>query len=371
MKNQGSLVAIIVVSLIGLTVMIFGSLKKTPRLAETTAMADVFAVPETAAFAQTNRPETSYPEVTSALVDQGRLIIGTSEGIFILPSLVGQPEPEERRLDTEITHLNLIVPFEDNRYIGADYLYKVDNNYAVTLDRYDLGTRVYSMLGFGDGLLVGTDIGLWYHCDFEIDGYCAGDTLLKEGLIVTSMAEDRGGLWVGTYGQGLYRFDGEKWRERYLERDTLMFQFVNALEYSHPFLWVGTDESIFRYDGGTWQQMFIADSSETFDVTCVMTTPAATYIGTGSGLLRFAGDSLYAVDGFEGMAVAGLCVSDRDVIVATRNNGIFTFNGKEELVSPEQLTPRDFAGLAEPSGNVEDKVLAETDPDILAENIDY
>jgi len=200
------------------------------------------------------------------------------------------------RSDAQIAYLNVILPFDETRYVGADCLYRLDNNYVTTLDRIELGSRVYDMIPFGEGLLVGTDVGLWYHCDDK--GYfenCPFDTLLKDGMAVTALAEDRGGLWVGTYGDGLYYFDGQKWHERYLRRDTSMFQYVNALEYTYPFLWVGTDEAVFRYDGGMWAQMFVADSSEYYDVTTIMTTPAATYIGTANGLLRFAGDSLKTV----------------------------------------------------------------------------
>jgi len=341
MNRQGSLAAIIVISLIGFCVVIFASLKKKPRIVEKSAIADVYAVPETAAFDGNFQGEMqSNPEITTILMDEGRLIIGTKNGVYIRPSLNAGEEPADRCNDAQIAYLNVILPFDETRYVGADCLYRLDNNYVTTLDRIELGSRVYDMIPFGEGLLVGTDVGLWYHCDDK--GYfenCPFDTLLKDGMAVTALAEDRGGLWVGTYGDGLYYFDGQKWHERYLRRDTSMFQYVNALEYTYPFLWVGTDEAVFRYDGGMWAQMFVADSSEYYDVTTIMTTPAATYIGTANGLLRFAGDSLKTVEGFEGMEIARFCRSEKGVLVATRNNGIFTFNGREEIVSPEQLNP--------------------------------
>lgn len=339
MNKQGSLTAIIAVSLIGFCVVIFASLKKRPRIQETTAIADVYAAPESAAFGNQVEPMPG-PEVSSILMDEGRLVIGTKGGLFVLPSLTGEEQPQERATDVQITYLNTILPFNDERYIGADCLYKLDNNYAATLDRVELGGQVFDMVPFGEGLLVGTDDGLWYHCDDA--GYfegCPFDTLLKGDMAVTALAEDRRGLWVGTYGSGLYYFDGQKWRERYLERDTAMFDYVNALEYSYPFLWVGTDEAVFRYDGGKWAQMFVADSSEYYDITAIMTTPAATYIGTTDGLLRYASDSLKTVDGYDGMEISGFCRSEKGVLVATRDNGIFTFNGREEIVSPEQLNP--------------------------------
>jgi ligand-binding sensor domain-containing protein len=359
MNKRGSLTAIIAVSLIGFCVVIFASLKKKPHITETNAIADVYAVPETAAFGNEARISPNS-EITSIVMDEGRLVIGTRGGIFVLPSLTGEERPQERAADAQITFLNVILPFNEERYVGADCLYKLDNNYTAVLDRVELGTQVFDIIPFGEGLLVGTDAGLWYHCDDP--GYfenCPFDTLLKGDMAVTAMAEDRGGLWIGTYGSGLYRFDGQNWQERFLERDSAMFDYVNALEYSYPFLWVGTDEAIFRYDGGKWAQMFVADSSEYYDVTAILTTPAATYIGTTDGLLRFAGDSLKVVDGYQGMEIAGFCRSEKGVLVATRNNGIFTFNGREEIVSPEQLNPGSYD-----RENI-DNAIAETDPGIV------
>jgi ligand-binding sensor domain-containing protein len=360
MNKQGSLTAIIAISLIGFCVVIFASLKKRPRIQETTAIADVYAVPETAAFdANTPGGIQAEPEITSMLMDEGRLVIGTNRGIYVMPSLSGEEEPALRRNEAQLTYLNAILPFNEHRYVGADQLYRLDANYSAALDKVELGNEVYDMIPFGEGLLVGSDVGLWYHCD-DI-GYfesCPYDTLLKEDIVVTALAEDRGGLWVGTYGDGLYRFDGQKWRRRFLERDTAMFDYVNTLEYVYPFLWVGTDEGIFRYDGGKWAQMFVADSSEYYDVTAIMTTPAATYIGTTGGLLRFASDSLKVVEGYEDMAIAGFCRSEKGVLVATRNDGIFTFNGREEIVSPEQLNPRID------DGDDIENIIAETDPDL-------
>lgn len=360
MNKQGSLAAIIVISLIGFCVVIFASLKKKPRIVERTATADIYAVPETAAFDGSLQGENQAdPAITTILMDEGRLVIGTNKGIYIMPSLSGEDEPTARRNEAQFAYLNVVLPFDENRYVGADYLYRLDANYAATLQKVELGSEVYDMIPFGEGLLVGSDVGLWYHCD-DI-GYfesCPFDTLLKGDMVVTALAEDRSGLWVGTHGDGLYYFDGQKWQERFLERDTAMFDYVNALEYVYPFLWVGTDEAVFRYDGGKWAQMFVADSSEYYDVTAIMTTPAATYIGTTDGLLRFAGDSLKVVEGYEGMEIAGFCRSEKGVLVATRNNGIFTFNGREEIVSPEQLNPGTY------DREDIDNAIAEADPDL-------
>jgi ligand-binding sensor domain-containing protein len=359
-KNQGSIVAVIVVCVLGLVVVLVGSLAKKPKIVETQAIADDFTATEAL-----EPPEEYHPVVSTVLVDEGRMVIASGDGIYIKPSLDDVSEPEKREPGAELRHLNAILPIGDRRYVAGDGLYLLDDNYSMLLDAFDFGQRVYALMEFGEGILIGTEQGLWYHSDLPLEEGGAPDTLLKGSIIVTALVEDRGGLWVGTHGDGLYRFDGQRWQERFLERDTLIFSFVNALEYSYPFLWVGTDQAIFRFDGGSWAQMFVSDSSETHDVTCIMTTPAATYIGTGAGLLRYAGDKLTEDEFFEGSEIVGLCRSEKGVIVATREDGIFTFNGKEEIVSPEQLNPHIFAA------DEQNEIIAGTLPEAIAEGTDY
>jgi ligand-binding sensor domain-containing protein len=365
MKNQGSLVAIIAVCVVGLAVVLVGSLAKKPRIVESQAVAESAVAVEPASTETPAEPAEQYPAINTVLVDQGRLVMGTDDGIYLLPDFSGDYTPEKRDAGIELQHLTAILPMGENRYAGGDGLYMLDDNYSMLLDSFDLGRRVYALMEFGEGILVGSEAGLWYHNDFPVGDEPVQDTLLKEDVIVTALAEDEGGLWMGTQGDGLYRFDGQHWRERFLQRDSAMFDYVNALEYTYPFLWVGTDEAIFRYNGGKWAQMFVADSSETYRVTCIMTTPAATYIGTDSGLLRFAQDTLVADEFFDGSEIIGLCRSTKGVIVATRTDGIFTYNGKEEIVSPEQLTPHIFAR----DDNTD--VIAGTAPEEYTEGADY
>ncbi len=340
MKRDGSIVSVIAVCMIALTVVLFASLRKKPIIVENLAVADIA---ESSAASDDIDRQGMIPEITTTLVDAGRLIIATSDGIFVKPDL-GEALPVKREPGVEILRLNAILPMGDHRYAGGDGLYLLDENYSTMIDQFEFGQRIFALTEFGEGVLIGSDEGLWYHRDLPTEEGLPQDTLLKEGIIVTALTEDRGGLWVGAYSDGLYRFDGVDWQRRYLERDTSMFDFVTALEYAHPYLWVGTEEALFRYDGGKWAQMFVADSSETYHVTNIMTTPAATYIGTTDGLLRYA-DGQLACDGdFAGMEIVGLCRGEKGVMVATRNDGIFTYKGKEEIVSPEQLSPQILAG---------------------------
>ncbi|MEE9554715.1 MAG: hypothetical protein V3W18_10500 [candidate division Zixibacteria bacterium] len=355
MKRDGSIVSVIAICMIALTVVLFASLREKPIIVENEAIADIVEAP---VEFEDQQPDWLIPEINTVLVDHQRLIIGTDDGIYVKPGLDDQL-PLRREPGVEIAHLNVILPIGNHRYVAGDGLYLLDENYSFLIDKFDFGHRIYALAEFGEGVLIGSETGLWYHRDLPLVESGPQDTLLKDGIIVTALAEDRGGLWIGTYGDGLYRFDGHDWRLRYLERDTSMFDFVTALEYAYPNLWVGTEDALFRYDGGKWAQMFVADSSESYHVTNIMTTPAATYIGTADGLLRYAEDELVADDSFAGMEIVGLCRGEKGVMVATRNDGIFTYKGKEEIVSPEQLNPDYYAG-----NQIEE--IAGTDPEAYA-----
>jgi ligand-binding sensor domain-containing protein len=331
------------VSVLCFLVVFVGSIKKRPVVVESSAQADEYLHPESAAFDSEVSDESCQSEVTAIFADGKRLVIGTVGGLYVMPfnnskKIPREPvTPEAREINGDMLCLNSILPLGEYRYAGGFGLYKLDSSYTMNLESSYPGETVNVMMEFADGLLVGTDRGLWFHCNEPFDETGCADTLLKSGIIVTALATDNNGLWVGTYGDGLYYFDGCTWQERYLKRDTFAFAFVNAIEYAAPYLWVGTDNGIWRYNGGKWAEMNVADSSENYMVSSILTTPAATYIGTERGLFRYT-DSLRFVDSYEEMAIAGLCVSERGVIVATRNNGIFTYNGKEKIVSPEQLT---------------------------------
>jgi ligand-binding sensor domain-containing protein len=67
--------------------------------------------------------------------------------------------------------------------------------------------------------------------------------------IVSSVIDPQGIKWFGTWGGGLSRFDGKKWKN-YTTRDGLAGNTVNALALdSKGSLWIGTNNGVSRYDG--------------------------------------------------------------------------------------------------------------------------
>lgn len=332
-SQQGQLVAVIVVSVLAIILIVGLSLKKKPRIVAVQAEAELTNTIDTSISQQ---PLYIYPpEIDGVFHQPGKLAVYTGNKLHTIGrDSAGWAEPVYEKLDVKSLQLNCILLEKDRVIIGGDKLLITGEDYLEIYSEYDFDSPVNVIIPFGEGYLAGTNNGLYFYAqDKEA-------TIFKKDILVTALAEDVGGLWVGTFGDGLWRFDGEKWQRRYLIRDTSIFDFVNALTFNYPFLWVGTPSGIFRYDGGCWKQLFIDDSSEVYEVNCFLPMVFKTYIGTQQGLFVFANNSLQLVPDFESMQIIGLFKDNGDIIVATRNSGIFKLKGKEEILRPEQLNGR-------------------------------
>ena len=327
----GQLVSVIAVSLIAAVLIIGLSLKKKPEVVVMNATAE--QVLQVDAPADEMQVDEICTEIKSVFHQPGRLEVITDGGLFaLLRDSVGWSEPMPVDIDVQALKLNYILYERDRVIIGGDRLLVAGKDYLEVYSEHDFGSPVNVILKFGEGFLVGANTGLYYYNE---DGV---NTILKGDMLVTALAEDVGGLWIGTFGDGLWRYDGDRWQRRYLFRDNSIFDFVTALAYNYPFLWVGTPSGIFRYDGGRWNQLLLNDSSEVYEVNCFLPQILETYIGTEQGLFVYANDSLKAVPEFEDEQIINLFKDGKDILVATRFSGIFKLKGKEEILRPEHLS---------------------------------
>lgn len=139
-----------------------------------------------------------------------------------------------------------------NRFDGLNFkVYRRCDN-----DTLSLGNNfVHCLLEDKAGrILVGTKEGLYcYNYDSDtfrhisLDGHSAADD--KSSIHCLSLDKDQN-LWVGCYGQGVYRLDPSHKVERHFGHKEMPSQFVTAmaLDISGD-LWVGTDDAgLFRLD---------------------------------------------------------------------------------------------------------------------------
>ena len=93
-------------------------------------------------------------------------------------------------------------------------------------------------------LLIGTTYGLLL---FNKE---TGQTeILADGYIVYDILYNKGKIWLCTSGDGLIRYDvGNKSIELYTIDKGLPSNFVNSIDYSEGYLWIGTEQGICRFN---------------------------------------------------------------------------------------------------------------------------
>jgi len=231
-------------------------------------------------------------------------------------------------IDTD-EEFNAIAGHDGNIFVGGEALYTVEDTHLVHIDVTFDGT-ITSLYSYGYRLMIGTDCGL-----YSVSG--SGDEVLMEEVVVTDMACDGDGLWIGTDGQGLYRWDGEEFHKRFLLRDTTIFDIVNSVTYNHKHLYLGTDVGLFVYDGGRWQQLTAADGLPSDIVETIDASSWVILIGTANGVISYFNGDFMPVPELEGKRVAAFQRFGRKIIAATDDEGVIMKSGNAvmTLVTPD------------------------------------
>ncbi|UCD16767.1 MAG: hypothetical protein JSV44_09955 [Candidatus Zixiibacteriota bacterium] len=224
--------------------------------------------------------------------------------------------------------LNAVAFHEGRIYVGGENLYTVADTMLLPASAEFEGT-IRNLYSYGYRLLIGTDCGLFSKSIF-------GDKILMEEVAVSTMIGDGDGLWVGTDGHGLYRWDGDEFKKRFLLRDTSIFDYVNALDFNHNHLYVGTDIGLFIYNGGRWQQLTIAEGLPSDVVRTVDASSWVIYIGTENGVISFFNGDFIPVNGLGDRKVNKIQLLGRKVIASTDNEGILMKSGSsiKTLMTP-------------------------------------
>jgi hypothetical protein len=82
---------------------------------------------------------------------------------------------------------------------------------------------------------------------------------------LTTAGSDGKLLWIGSK-DGLFSFDGKRWK-RYAEEDGLPSAHVTAiLPLSERYVWVGTDQGTAKFDGSTWTKVPFGDEIQDMQV---------------------------------------------------------------------------------------------------------
>lgn len=224
---------------------------------------------------------------------------------------------------------NSIARHNDRIFIGGEKLYTVSGNNLEPIDIVVEGT-VKSLYSDGDRLFIGSDRGLYA-------GSVPGMERLMDDVSVTAMVSDGHSLWVGTDGQGLYRWDGDIFQKRYLLRDTSIFDNVYALDFNHDHLYVGAATGFFVFDGGRWEQFTSNDGLPDDNVKTIDASSWLVYIGTGEGVVSYFDHNIIPVKKFETTVASVLKSMGGKLIVGTYGDGVIMKAGSfvKTLVEPK------------------------------------
>lgn len=215
--------------------------------------------------------------------------------------------------------LNAVVWHADEVYVGGENLYTVGDT---TLSRCDdeFDGAITSLFSYGYRLMVGTETGLYSTGLF-------GHELVYDDVEVSAITADESGLWVGTKGEGLYRWDGEEFQKRFLLRDTAVFDTVNTLDFNHRHVYVGTKNGLHIFDGGQWTTLTALDGLPADNVTTIDASGWVVYVGTDAGVISYFNGDFIPVKNMEETIVRDICRDGRKVFAATDYDGILMKSG--------------------------------------------
>ena len=107
-------------------------------------------------------------------------------------------------------------------------------------------------------------------------------------FVLDIAVDRRNDKWIGTWGAGLSRFDGKRWKTYTAGEGTIGGNFVHALEVdAEGVLWAGTNKGITRFDGKTWKTYTTADGLLDDNVFSIaFDAQGNKWIGTWRGLSK-------------------------------------------------------------------------------------
>lgn len=236
--------------------------------------------------------------------------------------------------------LNSLAFHEGRLYVGGDGLFTLSDTVLTTVD-LPLDAEITALRSWGHRLVIGTRDGLFAN---SILGY---EDLLDD-KVITALAGDPTGLWVGTDGDGLYRWDGETFKRRYLLRDESIFDCVNALDYSRGHLYLGTTEGMFVFNGGVWTQLTVDNGLPSNNVWSIDASDWIVYAVTDAGVVSYFNNELTLVESLQKESINDVVVRNGLVIAATDFEGVIarTKGGLRTLVAPDTGVIVDVLSLA-------------------------
>jgi outer membrane murein-binding lipoprotein Lpp len=235
--------------------------------------------------------------------------------------------------------LNAVAYHAGKIYVGGASLFTVTD---VGLEPVDIEVTgvITDLYSFEYRLMIGTKAGLFSKSIF-------GNERLFDDISVTAMTADANGLWVGTDGQGLYRWDGSEFTRRYLYRDTGIFDNVQALDFNHDHLYLGTADGFYIFDGGRWETITTENGLPSNDIRAIDASDWVVYLATSDGVVSWFNGDVLPVKKIGDMPASLVRVDGRKIFVASPKVGLLMKSGPvvATLLEPDNENRSDPVAL--------------------------
>jgi len=221
----------------------------------------------------------------------------------------------DTRTDLNIgENFNAVVLHNDKIFVGGEKLYEVRDKELYPVE-IGIEGAINDLSSFSYRLLIGTETGLYSFSTFGLEK-------LMDDVAVSRLAGDKSGVWVGTDGDGLYRWDGTEFQKRYLQRDETLFNYVTALDYNHDHLYLGTDSGMYIYDGGSWTTLTTENGLPGNQINDIDASQWVVYIATDMGIVSYFDKDFIPVKKLEETVALSLEIADRKIIFGTYSEGL-------------------------------------------------
>jgi signal transduction histidine kinase/ligand-binding sensor domain-containing protein len=174
-------------------------------------------------------------------------------------------------------------------------------------------------------------IGTWGNGLFRLkDGRFQSELLTGNSSAIRTMEEDAGGnVWIGTWFNGLFRYNGAGFEHILLGRETLTDAISALLSDKSGGFWVGTYTGLLHYADGVPAKdkgvLLLKDKL----ITCLaQNDDGSILVGTSAGLYRVVGDTVRMVAGLSHPYVLSVSIDNaRNVWVGTKGGGLDWLKG--------------------------------------------
>lgn len=245
------------------------------------------------AEASTRFPNPAYPRAFEPT--ERRVWVATFEGLASYTRSSGRWSLVPELQEPSPAKVQALASIGDDLYAGTlgDGLLRLREGVWETVsDGGYPGRFVNCLAADGERLLVGTmDLGLLV---FEpARGRFESLAVLHPAFRarnVTTILADRGGVWIGTYGEGLWRWEGERVTRYGKDTGEIGDDWVLASCRAAGGVWFGTfgAGASFVGDDGRWRRLGVADGLPSLDVAAIAWRAPFVYFGTlGAGVCAY------------------------------------------------------------------------------------